>query len=222
MDIASLYFRTIIGIGDIIGQNVCVVCGKLGDVFCKKHFDFLTENSIFSNDRHWWFWLYSGKSRELIIDIKHHHRFRVGYRLGQYLGHELINKGLNHLFQYITYVPHHYMEFARNKFSLPFLLATGISDILNVPILHVFEKIKKHSQHILSAQERRSRLKDVYNISRYFVHVLKTIKGPILIVDDIITTGSTLITLKNMLLSEGVKSVYTLTLAKTPKWSDIV
>ncbi len=217
MDLVSLYFRSVIVSADIVGNNRCIMCGATGDVFCQSHFLFFQENELFP-DKHWWFWYYSGKARDVVLDIKKHRRFRVAYRIGQYMGQMLIQKNLDNLFGYISYVPHHKYEIVKNMFSFPYLLAMGLSDIINKPIVHLFEKQRPHSQHVLTASERKNSLKNVYNISRNVPKVV----GPILIVDDIITTGSTLESLKGLALGFGIDEIYTITLAKTPKWSDVV
>jgi predicted amidophosphoribosyltransferase len=218
MDLVPLYFRSLISIADVVGNNRCVVCGATGDVFCQSHFLFFQENTDFSSDKHWWFWYYSGKAREIILDIKKHKQFRVAYRLGQYMGLYLKNTEASQYFQHITYVPHHSKEFKQTMFSMPFLIAMGISDIMEKPIIHLFVKTKTHSQHILSADKRRNNLKNVYNINRK----IPKVGGPVLIVDDIVTTGSTLKSLKNLAVGYGIKKLYTITLARTPKWSDVI
>ncbi len=218
MDLTELYFRVIIAAADVIGENKCFVCHQRGDVFCKTHFEFFIEDTgQFTPDSHWWFWYYHSRERDIILDIKKHHRFRMSYRLGQLMGEYLHKHSLNSLFDVITYVPHHPKEFAATRFSLPYLLALGISDVLTKPVETLFVKNKLHSQHVLSKEDRKRSLESVYNISR---NILKVDK--ILIVDDIITTGNTLARLKNLLHERGINSVYTITLAKTPKWSDVV
>ena len=218
MDIVSLYFRAVISAADIVGESRCVMCGAKGSVFCPSHFSFFMEKSRRFSDEHWWFWHYDGKARDIILDIKRHKRFRLAYTLGVYVGQYLIKEDLVGLFHYVAYVPHHFTEFSKSMFSFPFFLALGISDVTSKPVVHLFNKLKPHSQHKLSAKERIKSLKNVYTINRSVSKVLDAI----LIVDDIITTGATLTTLKKLVERESKAQVYTITLAKTPKWSDVI
>ncbi len=218
MDIVSLYFRAVMSAADIVGDNRCVMCGAKGSVFCPSHFSFLMEKSRRFPDEHWWFWHYDGKARDIILDIKRHRRFRLAYTLGGYMGQCLVKENLVKLFNYITYVPHHFTEFSKTMFSFPFLLSLAMSDVTSKPVVHLFTKLKPHSQHKLSRKDRIKSLKDVYTINGSVLKVLDRV----LIVDDIITTGSTLKTLKRLVESEGKAQVYTITLAKTPKWSDVI
>ena len=92
-------------------------------------------------------------------------------------------------FDYITCVPMHKEQKLNRGYNQSELLAKECADLMRTKYIHSLEKYKKNQvQHTLSGAERRKNVKGVYRpINK------EMLKGKrVLLIDDIITTGSTL------------------------------
>jgi competence protein ComFC len=97
-------------------------------------------------------------------------------------------------FDAIGYVPMTRKELLERKFNQTYLIAKEISNLYNKPLIKGLKKIKTTRKQVgLSKKEREENLKNVFTIE-------EKIKGNILLIDDVYTTGST--------ARELVKSVY--------------
>lgn len=93
------------------------------------------------------------------------------------------------VFDYVTFVPMHEKELKKRGYNQSELLAKQLSSILKIPYLSTLDKIKHTSpQHTLSVKDRRKNLLGAFNALDKNLIKDKTI----LLIDDIITTGSTL------------------------------
>lgn len=107
---------------------------------------------------------------------------------------------------YIVFVPSYYIDDERRGFNH----VKAIYESLKLKELPVLKKKTAHKQSDQSYKGRRS-IKDVLEIDNKI-----SLKGKkILIVDDIMTTGSTLLTSIELLKSVGAKRIETLVIAKT-------
>jgi competence protein ComFC len=93
------------------------------------------------------------------------------------------------------------------------LLAEKLSSLVLVPVLYCLEKVKDTKrQATLNAAERRKNLESAFRVTDK-----KSVKGKtLLIVDDVTTTGSTAEVIAERLKKAGAKTVYLLTVARTP------
>ncbi len=107
---------------------------------------------------------------------------------------------------YIVFVPSYYIDDERRGFNH----VKAIYESLKLKELPILKKKTAHKQSDQSFKGRRS-IKDVLEIDNKI-----SLKGKkILIVDDIITTGSTLLTSIELLKSVGAKRIEILVIAKT-------
>lgn len=107
---------------------------------------------------------------------------------------------------YIVFVPSYYIDDERRGFNH----VKAIYESLKLKELPILKKKTAHKQSDQSFKGRRS-IKDVLEIDNKI-----SLKGKkILIVDDIMTTGSTLLTSIELLKSVGAKRIEILVIAKT-------
>jgi ComF family protein len=95
------------------------------------------------------------------------------------------------------------------------LLAKQLGKTLKIPVnLSLIKKTKETAtQHSLNQKERMQNLKNAFTISEHsWKHVA--------LIDDIITTNSTMLTLAHLLKKSGVARVDAWSIAKTPKLKD--
>lgn len=93
------------------------------------------------------------------------------------------------------------------------ILAQELTEKLNLPVVKALKRIKNtKTQADLGKEERKKNLKDAFDTDPKFV---SQIKGKqIFLVDDIFTTGSTLLEACRVLKRSGAESVWGLTLAR--------
>ncbi|MCL4558801.1 MAG: ComF family protein [Deltaproteobacteria bacterium] len=144
-------------------------------------------------------------------------RFKFGDRvdLSSYLSDELLGLYDAHLsskgIAAIIPVPLSVRRLKHRSYNQTRLLAAGLSGKLSVPMYQdVLEKIKETPpQSRLSAKERHENVKHAYRAADR--HALRG--RPVLLVDDVITTGATVNACVSALRKAGIRRVYVLALA---------
>lgn len=179
-----------------LAQKVCIKCGNLKKrCECKNRvyrFDGIT--APFFNE----------ESAKKAI-----YAFKIGKR--EQIAEFFINEMVLSIKQYyedinfdaICFVPMHKRDEMRKGFNHSRVLAEGIGERLNIPVIEALLSNKKKSpQHLLPPKERAANVKDVYFCETSLFG--KTV----LLVDDIKTTGATLDECTRQLLLSGAERVY--------------
>lgn len=110
----------------------------------------------------------------------------------------------------LCYVPMHPSEENRRGYNQAKLLAEHISRRTGIPVTHSLKKLRKtREQNKLSEKERRRNLDRAFAVEDASLFFGKRV----LIVDDIVTTGSTMEEIGKMLLSCEAESIQGLVLA---------
>ena len=110
-------------------------------------------------------------------------------------------------------VPIHWTKRWRRGFNQSEVIAKQISRELHIPIASAFKKIK-----ITSMQKELNRNKRLSNLSGSFARTTFSLKGKhIALIDDIVTTGTTVNILTELSLQAGAESVEVWALARTAK-----
>ena len=113
----------------------------------------------------------------------------------------------------ITFVPARKKSIRERGYNQSELLAKYLSQRLDVPCCNLLVKVKDNLiQHDLSAQQRKLNVLDVFGLNPEFDVKDKSI----LIVDDIVTTGSTLHECIEVLRKHGADKVLCASYAATP------
>jgi ComF family protein len=142
--------------------------------------------------------------RTLIHNLKYRGIREIGYELGRIYGLSLKAAGYTKDIDLIMPVPLHPEKMRLRGFNQSETISDGIADVVSLPV-----DIKSLERTIVSAtQTRKSRYERWTNVEGIFkVADPVTIMGKhVLLVDDVITTGSTIESCTNELLKiEGVK-----------------
>lgn len=154
---------------------------------------------------------YQGLSLELIHRYKYHRQFY----LIPLFAHFLESTALDwNRYDGFTYVPSHWWQRLRRGFNPSHLLAHTLAKKKSKPICHALKKSKRtEPQAKLSKEERLKNVQETFFIrpnQKSFV-ANKTI----LLIDDVLTTGSTVNECARALKKAGAKQVDVLTLART-------
>lgn len=112
-------------------------------------------------------------------------------------------------------VPLHSSKFRKRGYNQAEILAKGLSDRLGIPVLNALERVKNtKNQFNLDRKERIDNIRGAFALnSKFLIHnSLKDVS--IFLIDDILTSGSTLLEAASVLKRKGAKAVFGLTLAR--------
>ena len=226
---------------DIIFPKYCINCRKLGDFLCSKCFTFLsfdvdkicavcnfpsfngfthprcknryTIDGVFSSIS------YKGVAKKMIIKFKYDPYLTGIKKVLSDLFYEGIiqkeefHKVLDSSNAILVPIPLYHARERKRGYNHANILAQEISRKLNMPVIKVLKRIRNtKTQADLGKDERKKNLKDAFEIDS---RLASQIKGKqIFLVDDIFTTGSTLLEAGKILKKQGALSVWGLTLAR--------
>lgn len=155
----------------------------------------------------------SGRLQKLLHNLKYENKPEIGTELGIHLGHELEKSNFSD-FDVIIPVPIHPKKKKIRGYNQSTAIATGIAQIIDKPIdtKSIIRTIFTDTQTKKNKTERWENVKNIFEVK----NPNKLKNKHILIVDDVITTGSTIESLGNLIEKiEGTKiSVATLAVAK--------
>ncbi len=175
-------------------KEKCISC-------LQHHFSFTQNRSAI---------LYTQTSKKMILDLKHGHKLSIAPLLAQWMvrsGHKLIEKS-----DILIPVPLHWTRLLKRGFNQAAVLTQHIGKKTNTPyLLNTLKRVKRTpSQDGLSASARQ---KNVHHA--FIVPNPQDIRGKsLLLIDDVMTTGSTLEACAKVLIQSGAKCVRTLTVGR--------
>lgn len=155
---------------------------------------------------------YEGKVRESI------HRYKFGGRkfyhkpYGAWLA-ACIKRELDGEFDIMTFVPISRRRKRQREYDQSQLLAERAGEILQIPVISSLKKVRDNPAQsgILDAEKRKKNVKDAYCAVKSENFAGKRV----LLVDDVVTTGTTLEECSKILAKSGAKEVFCATLAMT-------
>lgn len=232
------------GILDFLFPKYCVNCKKLGSYLCSDCFTFISFNTYetclvcvkptidglthpgcrgrYAIDGAFASIAYKGVVKKLLYTFKYKpHLTDLRTVLVDLFFEGLIQKEeFNRAYQsslanpILVPVPLHKARFKNRGYNHAELLAFGLSKKFNIPCCNLLERIKNtHSQVGLKKEERRENVQEAFSVvPNILIRQLADLN--IFLVDDILTTGSTLLEAANTLKRAGAKRVWGLTLAK--------
>jgi ComF family protein len=157
------------------------------------------------------FGYYEGPLRKMI----HHFKYASVEVLAEPLGRLMVQAlPLDLQVDLIVPVPLHWRRRMWRGFNQCELLARPLESRLRVPVVHAIRKTRHtETQATSTPAERRSNLTGAFVLSRQGV-----VQGKrVLLVDDVLTTGATVMTCSTLLRRGGAKSVTVLTLARVDR-----
>lgn len=111
-------------------------------------------------------------------------------------------------------VPLHKKRELERGYNQSYLIAKALSKVLGLEVLNLLERVKNTGPQaqVKNAEERRNNIKDAFSVNGIIPK-----NRQIVLVDDIVTTGSTIIECRNVLNRSGATNVIALTLASREK-----
>ena len=151
-----------------------------------------------------------GDVRELLFQLKYYGNQKIGYFMGRCMAKELISTGFFGGIDGIIPVPLHDKKRKSRGYNQSELLAEGISSVVRIPLLKDVLRRKQYTetQTHKSNYERWNNVLDVFE----GVSFERLSNKHVLLVDDVLTTGATLVACADALRgAEGIRiSVLTL------------
>ncbi len=151
------------------------------------------------------------KVQKLLHHLKYSGKEEIGIAVGTWLGKELKEKNIHRQFDLIIPVPLHKQKLKKRGYNQADSFACGLSESMEVPWSNTVLK-KIIATETQTKKGRYERFKNVENV--FAVEKPELIKNKhILLVDDVITTGSTFESAMTVLLNNGVEKVSIATIA---------
>ncbi len=147
--------------------------------------------------------------QHIIHSLKYEKKFLLGVFLGSLLGETIKNKFSDYKIDFVVPVPLHHLKKAEREFNQSLYIAKGISKKTGIRVNNRLVKRKRftESQTTMTLSEREE------NIKEAFIPGKKLNGENILLVDDVITTGSTIKECGRVLLDAGANKIYAASIA---------
>ena len=146
----------------------------------------------------------TGKVQHLIHGLKYHHCRENGIFLGQEIGKSLLKAADYQDIDYIITIPLHPKKEKIRGYNQSHVIAEGLSEILNIPIAEhcLVRSVFTDTQTKKSREERWQNVKDIFELKKP-----QKLQGKhVLLVDDVLTTGATLMSAgKALMQAEEIK-----------------
>lgn len=149
-------------------------------------------------------------TQNLMHRLKYEGRTGIGVELGKAFAQKLQEKSWFADVDAIVPVPLHVTRQARRGYNQSKFIADGIADVYGVPVKP--ELLRRITAS--DSQTNKSRYERSENVETIFRAPKSGINGKnILLVDDVVTTGSTLVSAGAQLMEAGANKLYVATLA---------
>lgn len=151
------------------------------------------------------YFIKNGIMQHVLHDLKYNDNQEIGAMIGRWFGHDLLLGGFADSFDMIIPVPLHPDKLKKRGYNQAAAFGSGLSEVLAVPQLE--EGLVRNAN--IESQTRKSKVRRIQNVDGIFQAAdVSALKGArILLVDDVLTTGSTLIACAEPLINAKAKSV---------------
>lgn len=153
---------------------------------------------------------YSSSIKKLINNFKYNGDFYCGEYLAELLGEKIRDENIEA--DIITFVPSSKKAFKKRGFNQCEVLAKVLSKNIGIPCVNTLLRVKDgQEQKRLSRDERLLNMEQVFQI----IEDLTLENKKILLIDDVVTTGATLVSCCNQLRKYPEIEIIILTVAKS-------
>ena len=150
---------------------------------------------------------YEGVGEEVVHALKYRGYTRVVERLAAPLMLGVLDPGER--FDAVVPVPLHRSRLRRRGFNQAELLARSVAGKINAPVSDTLQVVRRTRDQVeLSAAERRANVEGAFAVR-------ERVRGRILLVDDVFTTGATTSECAGTLLRGGAEEVHAVSLCRT-------
>jgi ComF family protein len=213
-DFISLLFpRLCYGCGTHLMRNENIICTACYVIIPRTGYHTVADNPVaqlfwgrcfLEKAAAFSFYNKGSRIRNLIHNLKYKGIREIGYELGKIYGLSLKSSGFTDDIDIIIPVPLHPEKIHARGFNQSEIISSGISEVTGVPV----NTGSLYRLRVSATQTKRSRYDRWINVEGIFsvVDQEQIREKHVLLVDDVITTGSTIESCANELLkTEGVK-----------------
>lgn len=145
-----------------------------------------------------------GASQSLLHQLKYKNKPEIGVEIGRLYGNILYENGFTNNWDQITPVPLHPVKQKKRGYNQSEQFAKGLSESMGIPVVLSLIRVQ-----YTETQTKKSRMERIENVAEVFdIDPNNEVHGKrLLLVDDVMTTGATLITCANVLLEKGSEVV---------------
>lgn len=196
---------------EVIEERACLKCGKR--LFAEEEYCLDCQNHEKAFDRAIAPLCYMGAASAIVMDLKFHGKRYLAETMAKYMTDKFLSVGLTA--DVVIPVPLHANRLKERGFNQSALLAKEIASSLALP-LDEKSAVRVKDTLVSSKLEggrkaREENMKDAFSVTDK-----EAVKGKtILLVDDVLTTGTTANELSAVLRKAGAKRIYVLTFATT-------
>ena len=149
---------------------------------------------------------YEGVGKEIVHALKYRGYKRVVEKLAAPLMLQVLDDGR---FDAVVPVPLHRSRLRKRGFNQAELLARGVARKINATVSDTLEVVHSTRDQVeLSAAQRRANVAGAYKARG-------SLRGRILLVDDVFTTGATMSACAGTLVQAGAREIHALSLCRT-------
>jgi ComF family protein len=195
-------------------SKVCAYCWKSFTPLTLSHPSLVEHKKQFQNDGYindilsCYFFEQEGKLQEAIHLLKYQGMTSLGIRLGKDIGTKILDNEQFSEADYLIPVPLHKAKLRERGYNQSEFICKGISAVTKIQIASAFIKRTRHTQtqtH-LSSEERKQNVSNAFMIEKKHGNSLDG--ATVILVDDVITTGSTMNECAKILRECGVREVF--------------
>ena len=193
------------------------LCERCFDLQKKEKFDKITDATDYlpQNKAFYCAYKYNGLLRDAVIKYKFNGEIWMAKPFSIFIINAVEKCGGFESVDYLTYVPVSQIRLAERGYDQTFEIVKEISKSKGIPILKCLLKDNNNGDN---ASEKKNRHNRVSEKGYFFIGKKNEIKNKnILLVDDILTTGATIMECTELLLENGAKTVSSAVLASGRK-----
>lgn len=203
---------------DLLYPPFCCNCGKIGTYLCPNCYQTINFiplplaidlepnylNSVYVTAH------YEGALKKLIKTYKYKSVKDIGRLLSKLIWYSTTLPKVD----LVTYVPINKKKLSKRGFNQTEIIAKQLALLMEVPCIPILTKIGKYNSQasMESKEDRLNNLKGTFIISKQFSKYIKNNNihkiESVLIIDDVITTGTTLNEAARVIKESGIKQVY--------------
>jgi competence protein ComFC len=148
-----------------------------------------------------------GALQQLIHLLKYQGMKSLGIKLGEEVGKKIVLDELYAGTDYLIPIPLHKLKYRERGYNQSEFICIGISNVTKIPVNNSIIVRKKYTQTQtqLNLAERKVNVGDAFKLEEKFRNIVQG--KTFLIVDDVITTGSTINSCAKVLLASGAGCV---------------
>lgn len=195
---------------DLIYKKKCYFCGKSNyslkmcpECYDSLNFSTICANRVINGINVYSCGIYEKNLQKLIRGLKYHNQKDLAYYLAKFMYEYFVKLNINKNFRVVP-VPQHTNRIKKRKYNHMELVAAEFCKISGYePDFDLIKRVKDTKpQYKLSRQERLQNLANAFEVDNS-----KNLKCPLLLIDDICTTGSTFEEMINTLKLNGISDI---------------